>query len=53
MKKSMFEIIQSTPYCSNCGKFDWRKNKNGTLCCVYCGHPMVVEKDKEKEQNKK
>lgn len=43
MKKSMFEIIQSIPYCSNCGENDWEKNKNGKLYCVYCGHPMIID----------
>ena len=50
--KSMFEIIQSIPYCSNCGESDWKKDKEGKMYCVYCGHPMIVDKDCEKEQFK-
>lgn len=34
--KSKFEIIQDTPYCSNCGESDWKKNKEGKMYCVYC-----------------
>lgn len=52
MKKSMFEIIQNIPYCSNCGKLNWKKDKNGMLYCVYCGHPMITEKDKEETKNR-
>ena len=39
--KSKFEIIQDTPYCSNCGESDWKKNKEGKLYCVYCGFLMT------------
>ena len=42
--KSIFEIIQNTPYCSNCGEKDWIKNKKGEIFCVYCGHPMIMDK---------
>lgn len=52
MKKSIFEIIQNTPYCSNCGENDWKKNKNGEMYCVYCGHPMIIDKNYEKEHFK-
>lgn len=53
MKKSMFEIIQNIPYCSNCGKLNWKKDKKGILYCVYCGHPMIIEKYKKEEQDNK
>ena len=46
--KCIFEIIRDLPYCSNCGESDWKKGKNGELYCVYCGHPMIREKDCEK-----
>ena len=43
--KSIFGIIQNIPYCSNCGESDWNKDKNGKMYCVYCGHPMIINKD--------
>ena len=46
--KKMFEIIQNTPYCSNCGESDWKRNKEGKLYCLYCGHPMVTTRELEK-----
>lgn len=50
--KSMFKIIQDTPYCSNCGESDWKKSKNGKLYCVYCGHPMILHTHCDKMQFK-
>ena len=50
--KSMFKIIQDTPYCSNCGESDWKKNKNGKIYCIYCGHPMISNFAKKREHFK-
>lgn len=38
--KNIIEVAQSVPHCVNCGKSDWRINKENKKVCVYCGHPM-------------
>ena len=50
--KNMFEIIQSTPYCSNCGESNWKKNKDGKIYCVYCGYVMTNTQSQNKDNFK-
>lgn len=50
--KNTFEIIQNSPYCSNCGESEWAKNKEGKIYCVYCGYLMTNTKNQNKDNFK-
>lgn len=50
--KNRFEIIQDAPYCSNCGESEWKKTKNGSICCVYCGYVMTNTQSQNKDNFK-
>ena len=52
MRKIYFEIIQSSPYCSNCGESEWKRTKNGDIYCVFCGHLMTNTQNQNRDNFK-